>query len=653
MSGPLSPRAAVAVRGRVTYAAVQAFVATLTVVVALGLWAAPAQAAKSWQGQQAASTAVAAASSIYGLPGGGEALVSYNPSTYESSLQSRAVGGATSAPVNLGINVESAPSFDASGNAIFVGTAPGDAYLAVSYWDAATDAVTVQDAPVIGYNEPETPSIVEHADGSAWLTWDATVYSPANQTDSLEVYGVFRPAGQAEFDLTNGIHALYTIGTEPFNATFPYTAAGMFSTYAANSSSELVVGYGLDPSISTIVAIASTGTSTTTGPSFAGASPQTISSSTGQIDSYSTTPDGTSALLYNAASGGGCDNQYAASISSTGTLFNSVAVGQTGSLADHDTAEIAVDPTNDAIILEFTSLAGSDCDSEPPQTLFAETATPTDPLGPAPAVASDAFNPAVSADGGTEALIYSQCTDESQCYGSDANPSPDIQYNTYGVVNGSQTLLSTETSGSQNRDLLATDGLGNALATWRYQPDPALPGSTLESNDYDDPSAITTTPTPTPTPTLTPPLTPTPTTPVVPTPAQLEAEFGALLDPTGQTGTVSAIATNGGINVNVTNPQAGTFVAIWASITGGAAAAQSAALAPAAKNRTTIVARVNATTAKAGKIKVKMRLTAAGKRLFRAAIAKHQRLRLTSVVTFTPKGSRKHVTATRTFTLKH
>jgi hypothetical protein len=634
----------------------------LAAAAILALWVPAARAGQSWQGQQTASAAVGGANGgTYGLPGGGEALVSYNPGTYTSSLTIRSVGGALSTPVSLGINAWAAPSFDAAGNAIFVGTHPGNSYLAVSYWNAATGVVTEQDAPVTGSNEPESPSVVEHADGSAWLTWSGEVYDGPGNPELLEVFGVFRPAGQAEFDLTNGIHELYNFGPQSD------APSGMFATYAANGSSHLVIGFG------GIVDIPSTGTSAATGPSFVGSSPQTISTTAAQIASYSTAPDGTTAFLYQEDNGP-CATQYAASLQANGTTFSTVNIGNS-SLVARWPEEIAVDATNDHIILEFMSGSGSDCISDPPVLLYSETATPTQPLGPANVVATNAFNAAASANGGTDVLVYSQCNDATQCYSVVGNLTPNIQYNTYGVVNGAQTLLSTDTSASQNADFVVADGLGDALATWTYEPDISSPSATLESNAYEPASnSVTITPAPTTTTTPTPSLitptapAPAPTTPapqaivapvppVAPTPTQITNDFGSLLDPTGQDATVSAISTTGELNVNVTNPEAGTFVATWGAITGSGAATNKAAFGRRTakkkpKMKTTIVAKAKVTATKAGKVVVKLRLTSAGRKLFKAARAKHQELRLTSTLTFTPKGAKHGVTVTKKFTLK-
>jgi hypothetical protein len=137
-----------------------------------------------------------------------------------------------------------------------------------------------------------------------------------------------------------------------------------------------------------------------------------------------------------------------------------------------------------------------------------------------------------------------------------------------------------------------------------------------------------------------------PTSPTPPTSSQLSASLSSLLAPGGSKATIKAILKAGGFTFTYKAREAGKLVIDWYQVPPGAHV-------PAIKKKKTpkpvLVADATFRFSKAGTATIKLRLTAAGKKLLKDS----KRLRLTSTVSFTPAGTNSKTTSrSKTFTLK-
>jgi Phosphoesterase family len=122
---------------------------------------------------------------------------------------------------------------------------------------------------------------------------------------------------------------------------------------------------------------------------------------------------------------------------------------------------------------------------------------------------------------------------------------------------------------------------------------------------------------------------------------QVEAALAGELMPSGKAAKIAALLRSGGYVVAFKAPEAGTAVIHWYQVPPGAR------LAKKAKPKPVLVGAGQGTFSAAGTATIKIKLTAAGKRLLKHA----KQLKLTAKSTFTPVGGAA-ITATRTFVLK-
>jgi hypothetical protein len=123
--------------------------------------------------------------------------------------------------------------------------------------------------------------------------------------------------------------------------------------------------------------------------------------------------------------------------------------------------------------------------------------------------------------------------------------------------------------------------------------------------------------------------------------AQITALLAGQLAPSGRAAKVAALLRSDGFTMSFKAPEAGTVVIGWYYLPPGAK------LARKAKPKPVLVAAGRRTFAAEGRRAIKLRLTAAGKRLLEHA----NRLMLIAKGTFTPAGMTA-ITATRTFVLR-
>jgi hypothetical protein len=107
--------------------------------------------------------------------------------------------------------------------------------------------------------------------------------------------------------------------------------------------------------------------------------------------------------------------------------------------------------------------------------------------------------------------------------------------------------------------------------------------------------------------------------------SQLRADL-ARLTPSGKSAKIAALLKHGGLSLSFTAPEAGSLSVQWYTLSSGAQAAR--------KAKPVLVASGRVTFSVPGRGKIKLTLTAAGKRLLKRA----GRLRLTAKETFTPLG---------------
>jgi hypothetical protein len=123
--------------------------------------------------------------------------------------------------------------------------------------------------------------------------------------------------------------------------------------------------------------------------------------------------------------------------------------------------------------------------------------------------------------------------------------------------------------------------------------------------------------------------------------AQIAVLLAGQLTPSGKAAKIAALLKSGGFTVVFKALEAGTAVINWYQVPPGAK------LAKKAKPKPVLVAAGKRTFSAAGTATIKIKLTAAGKRLLKHA----KKLKLTAKGTFTPTG-KAPITATRTFVLK-
>ena len=128
---------------------------------------------------------------------------------------------------------------------------------------------------------------------------------------------------------------------------------------------------------------------------------------------------------------------------------------------------------------------------------------------------------------------------------------------------------------------------------------------------------------------------------VVVSSAQVATLLAGELTPSGKAAKIAALLKGGGFTVVFKALEAGTAVINWYQVPPGAK------LAKKAKPKPVLVATGRRTFSAAGTATIKIKLTAAGKRLLKHA----KKLKLTAKGTFTPTG-KAPITATRTFVLK-
>ena len=124
-------------------------------------------------------------------------------------------------------------------------------------------------------------------------------------------------------------------------------------------------------------------------------------------------------------------------------------------------------------------------------------------------------------------------------------------------------------------------------------------------------------------------------------PAQITALLAQQLMPSGKAAKIATLLKNGGLTMSFKALEAGTLVVGWYEVPPGAK------LAKHVKAKPVLVASGQMTFLAAGTGKIKIRLTAAGKRLLKHA----KRLKLTAKGTFTPNG-RATVSTVRAFALR-
>lgn len=122
--------------------------------------------------------------------------------------------------------------------------------------------------------------------------------------------------------------------------------------------------------------------------------------------------------------------------------------------------------------------------------------------------------------------------------------------------------------------------------------------------------------------------------------AQISSLLGQQLTPSGKAAKISSLLKSGGLTISLTALEAGVAVIDWYEVPAGAKLAKHAAAKP------VLVASGEVSFPAAGTGKLKLRLTAAGKRLLKKA----KQLKLKAKGTFTPTGKAATVT-TKTFSL--
>ena len=129
-----------------------------------------------------------------------------------------------------------------------------------------------------------------------------------------------------------------------------------------------------------------------------------------------------------------------------------------------------------------------------------------------------------------------------------------------------------------------------------------------------------------------------------PSPAAVNKGLAAVLAPSGPAANIAAILKTGSYPATFNAPGPGTAQIAWYQATPGARVAQARPKKPA------LVAKGAKTFTKAGKAKIKIKLTAKGKALLKKVKAGHK-LKITAEGSFTPKGGKK-TTKQKSFTLK-
>jgi hypothetical protein len=127
---------------------------------------------------------------------------------------------------------------------------------------------------------------------------------------------------------------------------------------------------------------------------------------------------------------------------------------------------------------------------------------------------------------------------------------------------------------------------------------------------------------------------------VQPTPAQIAAAIRRLLAPSGKAATIAAILKAGGFAFGFNAPGPAKLTISWYQAPAGAH------LTGTTKPKPVLVATASVSAATAGRLKVKLELTGAGRRLLQGS----RRLTLSSKVTFTPVGG-KRTSDRRVFTV--
>lgn len=129
--------------------------------------------------------------------------------------------------------------------------------------------------------------------------------------------------------------------------------------------------------------------------------------------------------------------------------------------------------------------------------------------------------------------------------------------------------------------------------------------------------------------------------PVQPTSAQIAAAIRKVLAPSGMAAKITAILKAHGFTFTFNAPGPGKLTISWYEVPAAAH------LARKAKPQPVLVATASMSFAKAGSLKVKVKLTGAGRRLLQGS----RSLKLTSKVTFTPVGG-KRTSERRMFTVR-
>ena len=221
-----------------------------------------------------------------------------------------------------------------------------------------------------------------------------------------------------------------------------------------------------------------------------------------------------------------------------------------------------------------------------------------------------------------------------------------------------RNVITVTRDGTPAPSCSAPDGTAN--------PDPCVAGRTTEADGALQITVLTTrcstwnlaapvaqagggststssTPAPTPaaaTPPAGTPRSPTSLPPVaVPSRAVLRRSLSTVLAPTGRAARIRRLLTAGGFRFAFVAPSAGTLRIRWYDVPRGAHLARA--------RTPVLVARGTLTVSAAGRVRLRIVLTSAGRRLLRGA----RRLGLTSVVTFAPRGGTA-IRVTRRFTLR-
>jgi hypothetical protein len=190
---------------------------------------------------------------------------------------------------------------------------------------------------------------------------------------------------------------------------------------------------------------------------------------------------------------------------------------------------------------------------------------------------------------------------------------------------------------------VAAGDVGDTIRIVETASNAGGPGAPASSN----PTAVIAGPS-----TATPPTTtPSPAPPVTKRPpdaAQVKAALDKVLAPSGSAARIKALLKDGGYTFVFNAPSAGKLALAWYQVPKGARVPDAREAKAKPKPKPVLVASVSAKIHKAGKIKVKIKLSRIGRKLLKST---GRRLKLTGQDSFTPAGA-KQTTVRRTFSVR-